>query len=75
MADEVWKVGDVGCAGYVEAVAEIIPERDALLGAGLHEAEEGIAAVAAGLGSGAAGDLALGDLTCMGRPCVARAIL
>ena len=39
--DEGWRVGDV------ETAAEIVPERDAELVAGFHQAEEGVAAVAA----------------------------
>src|SRR5215207_9151283 len=45
-----------------EAGAEIIPEGDAELCAGFAEAEEGVAAVATGVASCAAADLAFGDL-------------
>ena len=47
-----------GASWHTEAVAEIIPETDSLLGAGFHEAEEGIAAIAAQIGAGAGGDFA-----------------
>src|ERR1700757_57912 len=42
--------------------AEVIPESDAELRAGLVEAEKGVAAVATNVTSGAATDLSLGDL-------------
>jgi len=45
-----------------ESRAEIVPECDAELGAGLVEAEEGIATVATDIAAGAAADLALGHL-------------
>ncbi len=61
LPDEIGEVGDWRGVGDPEAVAEVIPEGDALFGAGLHEAEEGVAGLAAGLGAGAAGDLAAGD--------------
>ena len=47
MANKVREVGDFGGAGDFQSVAEIVPERDALFGAGLHQAEEGVAAIAA----------------------------
>ena len=42
--------------------AEVVPKFDAVLAAGLQEAEEGVAAVAADVGAGSAADLALGDV-------------
>src|SRR6202140_5833439 len=51
LSDELREVGDGWVAGDDEPRAEVVPERDAELGAGLGEAEEGIAAVAARLGS------------------------
>ena len=45
-----------------EPGAEIVPERDAELPAGLAEAQEGVAAVASDVGLGSAADLALGHL-------------
>ena len=61
-ADEVWKVRDGRTAGDAEPGAEIVPEGDAELPAGLGEAEEGVAAVAADVAVGSAADLALGHL-------------
>jgi hypothetical protein len=48
-------------SGDVEAAAEIVEKGSALLVAGFHQAETGVAGGAAGLAPGAAGDLALGD--------------
>ena len=45
-----------------ESAAEVVPESDAQLGAGLGQAKEGIAAIATDIAAGAATDLALGDL-------------
>jgi hypothetical protein len=53
--------GGVSCAWDLEAGAEIVPEADAELGAGLHQAEDDVAGNTAGLGAGAAGALAAGD--------------
>ena len=53
-------MGDGRCAGHGEAGAEVIPEPDGLLGTGFHQAEEGVAAIAAGVRAGAARDLAAG---------------
>ena len=47
MANEVREVRNFRGAWDVQSAAEIVPERDALFGAGLHQAEEGVAAVAA----------------------------
>ena len=44
-----------------ESIAEVVPEGDAELGAGLHETEEGITAAAAGVAVGSAADLSLGN--------------
>jgi hypothetical protein len=46
----------------VEPVAEIIPESDAELGAGLGEAEEGIATIAARITACSGAELASDDL-------------
>ena len=62
MADDVWEVGDFSLARDGQPGAEVIPEGDAELCAGLGEAEEGVAAVAAGVASGAGADLAPDDL-------------
>ena len=61
-ADDFGEGGDFLAAWDGEACAEVVPEGDAELGAGLGEAEEGVAAVAAGVAAGSAADLALGDL-------------
>ena len=62
MPDDCRQVRDVGVVWHCEPCAEIVPEGDAELCAGLAEAEEGIAAVATDVAAGAAADLALGDL-------------
>src|SRR5260370_41629263 len=56
---EVWD-GCVACDG--EPGPQVVPERDAELGASFGDAEEGVAAVSAVLAAGAAADLSLGDL-------------
>ena len=48
--------------GNIEPGAEVVPEGDAELGAGLEQAEESVAAIAADVASGAAADFSLGDL-------------
>ena len=45
-ADELREVGDGAGIGAAQPGAEVIPERDAELGAGFGEAEKGIAAIA-----------------------------
>ncbi len=62
LPDEIGEKGYGRGAWELEAVAEVVPERAVELVAGLHQAEEGVAAVTAGLGSGSAGDVAPGDL-------------
>src|SRR5580693_8687022 len=52
----------MSAAGDFEACAEVVPEFDAVLAAGLQEAEKAVAAIAAGVAAGSAADLALGDL-------------
>src|ERR1700727_2465657 len=52
----------MSAAGDFEACAEVVPEFDAVLVAGLQEAEKAVAAIAAGFAAGSAADLALGDL-------------
>src|SRR3954470_8368653 len=48
--------------GHVEPSAEVVPERDPELAAGLGEAEEGIATVTTEVGFGATADMAFGHL-------------
>ncbi len=58
-------MGEVGhflAAWNREACAEVVPEGDADLGAGVVEPEEGVAAVAAGVAAGSAADFSFGDL-------------
>ncbi len=60
--DQIRK-GEDGATRDIEPCAEVIPEADAELGAGLCEPEEGIARVAAEIATGAAGDFAPCDVT------------
>src|SRR5262249_36538052 len=62
LADEVLEEWDGGAAWDGEPCAEVVPERDAELCAGLGETEEGVAAVSASIGAGATTDLALDDV-------------
>ena len=62
LADEIGQVFDVRAVGHAEAMAEEIPESDAELGAGLHQAEQAVAGVAAEIGAGAAAELAPSDV-------------
>ena len=62
MLDEIGEVGNLMVGWCIEPMAEIVPEEDAELAAGLGEAEEGIAAVSTWIASCAAADLALSDL-------------
>src|SRR3954454_18396574 len=55
--DEIGQIGDGWRGGCIEAGAEVVPERQAEFPAGLHQAEKGVAAGAAGIGAGAGGDL------------------
>ena len=52
----------MGMLGNTDAVAEIIPERDAELVAGVHQIEKCVAAITAAVAVGAAADLALDDV-------------
>ena len=61
-ADDFVEGGDFLAAWDGETRAEVVPEGDAELGAGLGEAQEGVAAVAAGVATGSTADFALGDL-------------
>src|SRR3954465_6120461 len=61
-SDQVGQVRDAGLAWDAEPGAEVVPKAEAELGAGLGQAEEGVAAVAAQVAAGAAADLAAGDL-------------
>ncbi len=47
MANKVREVRDFRGAWDFQSAAEIVPERDALFGAGFHQAKEGVAAIAA----------------------------
>jgi len=60
-SDEIRQIGGGGVIGDVEAITEIVPEREAELGCGAHEAEESVATVATEGHLGAAADLAPGD--------------
>jgi hypothetical protein len=62
MADEVWEIGHVGMVWGGETVAEIVPEGNAELRAGLCETQKCIAAIASGVAAGATADVAPGDL-------------
>jgi hypothetical protein len=53
---------DIGVIWHCETCAEIVPEGESKLCAGLEEAQEGVAAIAAGIASCAAADFAPGDL-------------
>jgi len=56
-------VRDERVAGNAEPASEIIPERHTVLGAGLGDAEESVAAIASGVAAGSGADLTAGDLT------------
>ena len=60
--DDIWQERYSGLPGNAETAAEIIPKRDAQLGAGLGEPEEAIATVSPDITAGAAADLALGHV-------------
>src|SRR5215210_7469749 len=60
--NEVGEARDGGASWNADPVAEVVPEGDAELLAGLGKAKEGVAAIAAKIALGAAADLALGDL-------------
>src|SRR4051812_50016747 len=65
-ADQVRQVGNERLACHVEPAAQVIPERDALLGTGLGQTEKSIAAIASDLAAGAGTDLAAGDVAAGG---------
>ena len=74
MPDNGWQVWDLRVVWYGKPRAEVVPEGDAELGAGLVEAEKGIAAIATGIAPGAAAHLSFGDLATArggGRTCTA----
>lgn len=52
LGDEIRDPGDAGGAGDFETVADIVPERDAVSGAGFHLTEEGVTKSAPAVGSG-----------------------
>ena len=60
-SDETWQVRNDALTGNLEPTAEVIPECYAELSAGLGEAEEGIATVAAIIAACSGADLAAGD--------------
>ena len=60
--DELGQGRNLLVVWHSETRAEIVPEWDSELCAGLGEAEEGIAAIATGVASGASADLSLDDL-------------
>ena len=60
--EDMRQVRDVGISGEGEPGAEVVPEGDAELCAGLCEAEKGVAAVTAGVAACSAADFSLGDL-------------
>jgi hypothetical protein len=61
--DKFWQIWDIRVVRHLEPRAEIVPDGDFEFCAGLDETEEGVAAVAAGIASGASADLTPGDLT------------
>ena len=61
-SDDVWQVWNAGLVLNAEAVAEVVPERDAKLGAGLLQSEESVPAITSGVTVCAAANLALGDV-------------
>jgi hypothetical protein len=66
---------DNGAAYHVEAAPEVIPECDALLGAGLGESQKGIAAIPAGVAACFDSDLPARDMRAniiLGAVCVQR---
>ena len=48
---------------YSEPITEVMPERDAELGAGVHQTEKGVAAIAPDVAVRSAADLSLDDMT------------
>ena len=60
-SDETWQVRNDALTGNLEPTAEVIPECYAELSAGLGEAEDGIATVAAIIAACSGADLAAGD--------------
>src|SRR5919112_423878 len=61
-ADQVRQARDQRLPRHVEPAAQVIPERDGVLGAGLGETEKGIAAFTAGITAGSGTDLAADHL-------------
>ncbi len=51
LPDEIGEVSDGGRVRDLEAIAEVVPERDFELGASLHQAKEGVAGLAAKVGA------------------------
>src|SRR5215471_17716223 len=62
-ADEVGKIRHGWLVRRSEPIAEIIPERYAEFGTGMHQAEESIAAISSCVAVRATADLALDDVT------------
>ena len=65
-ADEMGECGHAWMPDDAEPVSEIIPERDTKLGASVHEPEERVAAITAGIAAGPAADLALDNVAADG---------
>ena len=63
MADKFREPWDGGRLGHLQTIAEVVPKANGVLGAGFHEPEERIAAVAPGIGSCAGRDFAPRYLT------------
>jgi hypothetical protein len=61
-SDELRQGRDKRVAGDAEAASQVIPERYAVLGAGLGESQEGIAAITPRVTASSCTDLATGDL-------------
>ena len=62
VADKVYQERNDTLVGNFESTAKVVPERHTVLGARLGQSEEGIAAIATGVASGASADLSLDDL-------------
>jgi hypothetical protein len=62
-SDQARQVRHGGSRLAAEAIAEVIPECHAELGASVHEAEEGVSAVTAIVAVGTTADLSLDDVT------------
>src|SRR3954451_25306523 len=61
-ADQVRQIGNERLLRHVELAAEVIPERNGVLGTGLCETEKSIAAIASGQAVGSGADFAVDHL-------------